>query len=318
MKERLNPSPSPREVLSLAYRIIVSGEQEIGNAEPIPRLTPLEAIATAFRNERDQILSDMDSWPPDHGELTEAISLYLTAKNVSFTQERLARKTIVKIDQERPVCLVVNTNQNHNAVGAAFAYGTEQLANNPGSSCMYLTDPRCPVTRPNWRVADEKREAFMAAGGVIYQPAAGDIAWFYALYSLHCRITEGDLLLETGSGVRSITPDELSVFISEQDTPVIPLFPPAGSNPDQDIPAVNNADLSDRLILAAICEILNTAPMHMMLSTTIAESLNRQNIQISHDHLLTWCGDHKESFLVFRSPRGSTIMLKGMTALCQA
>ena len=56
--------------------------------------------------------------------------------------------------------------------------------------------------------------------------------------------------------------------------------------------------------------------MHIMNSVTISDQLFARNIQITLDDLLIWCGDHKDSYVVFRSPQGSTIMLKGSDAIC--
>jgi len=52
------------------------------------------------------------------------------------------------------------------------------------------------------------------------QPKDGDIAKYYTLYSLYCKVTEGDLLIKTNEGSRSISKDELMAYIGNKD-----LFP---------------------------------------------------------------------------------------------
>lgn len=56
--------------------------------------------------------------------------------------------------------------------------------------------------------------------------------------------------------------------------------------------------------------------MHIMNSVTISDQLNSRHINITLDELILWCGEHKDAYVVFRSPQGSTIMLKGTDAIC--
>ncbi|NLV26560.1 MAG: hypothetical protein GXY48_05270 [Methanomicrobiales archaeon] len=223
INNRLNASPSPRDVITAANQIIQ--QNELHENEPgkfdISYSTPDEILGTAFQNERDQILSDMSSWPPDYEELTEAVKLFLNSRDMNVTSNYVPRKSVLFVKNDnKNCCIIVNTNPNHSTIGSCFVIGLEYLNHNPNSTCIYLTDPRCIVTKPSWVQANERKDAFLKAGGRIMQPKDGDIAKYYTLYSLYCKVTEGDLLIKTNEGSRSISKDELMAYIGNKD-----LFP---------------------------------------------------------------------------------------------
>lgn len=317
VKTRLNPSPSPRDVITTANRIIRQNEpiEHEKGIEIAHYSTPNDIIETAYHNERDQILSDMSSWPPDYEEITEAVTLFLESRKIRCKKDKKLRKTILHVeDKNGRCCIIINTNPNHSTIGSCFSTGTEYLKRNPETPCIYLTDPRCIVTKPRWVQANNKKEAFLTAGGKIMKPTDGDIARYYALYSLNCKVTEGDLLIETEDGVRSISKDELIAFIGNKDLFLSPLKPSSDTLPEE---GRGKKKIPDEIIHQAVCDIINQAPMHIMKSLTISKELNSRDIPLTHDDLLVWCGEHKDSYVIFRSPQGSTIMLKGLT-ICTA
>ena len=316
VKKQLNPSPSPRDVITAANHIIQQNEPKESETDNIldKYFTPDEIIGTAFQNERDQILSDLISWPPDFEELTEAVTLFLNSRDINFSNIKARHKSILIIENKNQrCCIIINTNPNHSTIGSCFVSGVEYLNNNPNSSCFYLTDPRCTITKSSWVQANQRKDGFLSAGGKIIQPADGDIAKYYALYSLNCKVTEGDLLIQTNDGNRSISKAELIAFIGNKDLFSFSLI---SSSTKEEEKKPEKIIIPEDKIHKALCDILKHAPMHIMNSVTISDQLFSRNIQITLDDLLIWCGEHKDSYVIFRSPQGSTIMLKGSDAIC--
>jgi len=224
VKRSLHKNPSPREVINAANAIIRNADRESDDKGDIIWSSPIEIIGSAYSNERDQILSDLDAWPADYEELTKAVSIFLKSRNFPFSCKTLARKNILTITHQSNACsVIINTNRNHSAIGSSFSAGAKFLQRNPGSSCLYLTDPRCIITKPTWGQTNHKKDEFLSAGGRILQPSEGEIARFYALYSLSCKITEGDIQIETEDGVCPITLDELNDYVGNREVMILPI-----------------------------------------------------------------------------------------------
>ncbi|HOL42148.1 MAG TPA: hypothetical protein PLY78_09985, partial [Methanospirillum sp.] len=303
-------NPSPREVIRCANAIILTCDS---SAPVIPQLSPMEIIHAAYTNERDLILSDLDSWPPDYEELTEAIHLYLTSRRYDIRYTKPGRKSILQVhDGKSGCCIIINTNQNHSAIGSAFAKGTRYLTGHPGATCLYLTDPRCIVTKQNWKPTNQKKDEFIAAGGKILQPSTSDIARFYALYSLSCKIVEGDIQIDTGTGIRSATSEELIAYIRDET-----LFPPLFRiEKDKEPPAKKRPYYTDEQIHDTLCQILTKKPMHIMAVNTLSEEVIRKGLSITSDDLIIWCGKHADSFGIIQSQQGSMIIFRGSSHPC--
>ncbi|OQA54383.1 MAG: cell division control protein 6 [Euryarchaeota archaeon ADurb.Bin294] len=319
--------PSPREVIRIANKIIMMMDEK-GRGVEIPIPSQDEVIRSAWMLEHDQILSDLDSWPPDYEQITNALQTYLQSRRIACTCKKESRKNILTINHSSKRCyIIINTNRNHSTIGAGFTKGIQFLQNNPGSSCLYLTDPRCIITKPKWIQTNQKREAFLAAGGQIMQPSEGEIARFYALYSLFCKITEGDIQIETKQGIRPITHDELSAYVGNKEAfpsliPVIPAeFPgkvsteiPLEERHEKDDP--KKRELSDGAVHTAVCNILYSRPMHIMRADILVQSLQDNGISMTYDELIIWCGKHPAAYKILPNQQGSSIIATGKGPIC--
>jgi len=310
IKKTIHKNPSPRVVIRCADSIILTCEI---SSPGIPHATPMEIIHAAYTNERDLILSDLDSWPPDSEELTEAIRIYLTSRRYDIRYTKPGRKSILQVhDGKSGCCIIINTNQNHSAIGSGFATGTQYLKEHPGASCIYLTDPRCIVTKQNWKPTNQKKDEFIAAGGKILQPSTSDIARFYALYSLSCKIVEGDIQIDTGTGIRSATSEELIAYICDET-----LFPPLFQEKTQpEEQTGKKPHYPDEQIHTTLCQILTQKPMHIMAVNTLSEEVIRKGLSITSDELIIWCGKHADSFRIIQSQQGSMIIFRGSSHPC--
>lgn len=320
--------PSPREVISTANTIIMMVD-ESGNEGEIPLPSPEQVIRSAWIQEHDQVLSDLDAWPPDYEQLTSALQIYLQSRRVVSTCTRESRKNIITIGHTpKRCCIIINTNRNHSSIGSGFTKGIQFLKNNPGSSCLYLTDPRCIVTKPTWTQTNQKREEFLAAGGRIIQPSEGEIARFYALYSLVCKINEGDIQIETARGIRLITRDELSDYVGNKEkfSSIIPEIParvpgkvpieiPPEEKHEKDDSKIR--DVSDEAVHTAICNILYSRPMHIMRADILVQSLQENGISMTYDELIIWCGKHPAAYKIVPNQQGSSIIATGKGPICR-
>jgi hypothetical protein len=308
----IHKNPTSREVISAANAIIMKTDgKDTPNKDIWP--SPNEIIGSAYSNERDLILSDLDAWPADYEEITSAVSIFLKSRKLPFTTKKLSRKNILTITyREKRCCVIINTNRNHSAIGASFSTGTQFLHKNPGSICLYLTDPRCIITKPTWGPANQKKNDFLEAGGEILHPSEGEIARFYALYSLSCKITEGDIQIETMDGVRPITHDEFYDYVGSKE-----LFESIfkATQDDTDIDEKKH-EISVDAIHNAICEVLYHQPMHIMRADLLAQSLFKKGVSITHDELIMWCGEHAGLYKILQSQQGSMIIVTGKVAVC--
>lgn len=313
VNQSLHKNPTPREVINAANAIIRNADGDGEAKKDIIWSSPNEIIGSAFANERDQILSDLDAWPADYEEMTKAVIIFLKSRNYPFSCKTLARKNILTINHRKSrCCLIINTNRNHSAIGASFSAGTQFLHRNPGSSCLYLTDPRCIITRPTWGPAKKKKDEFLSAGGRILQPSEGGIARFYALYSLSCKITEGDIQIETEDGVRPITLNELTGYVGNRE-----LFNSLiTATLDVSDVVLKKKSLSEKTIHSGICEVLRNQSMHIMRADLLAQALTNMGISLSHEDLIIWCGDNADSFKILQSQQGSMIIATGKAGIC--
>ncbi|HOJ96758.1 MAG TPA: hypothetical protein PK024_07995 [Methanospirillum sp.] len=311
--------PSPREVIRTANTIIMMIDEKWAEVD-IPFPSPDEVIRSAWMLEHDQILSDLDSWPPDYEQITSALQTFLKSRRAEYAWKKESRKNILTITHNsKRCCIIINTNRNHSAIGAGFTRGVKFLQNNPGCSCLYLTDPRCIVTKPTWIQTNQKREAFLAAGGQIMQPSEGEIARFYALYSLFCKITEGDIQIETEQGIRPITHNELHAYVGNKEAfrslvPVIPAIVPTGEKNKRDI---SKREVSDEAVHTTICNILYSHPMHLMRADLLVKSLQENGISMTYDELIIWCGKHSTAYTILPNQQGSLIIAKGKGPICR-
>lgn len=310
VKETINKNPSPREVIRCANTIIIQSDS---SSVHIPKVTPEEVIHAAYTNERELIISDLDSWPPDYEELSEAIITYLTSRKYQISRKKLARKSILTVSKNNSTCcIIVNTNRNHSAIGSSFGKGTEFLQKNPGATCIYLTDPRCLITKESWNQANVKKDNFIRAGGIILQPSTSEIARFYALYSISCKICEQDILIDTASGIRPLTQEELIEYLKEPVT-----FKPLIHRIPEEIPeTAKRTYYQDDHIRQALCRILTQKSMHIMGAEALSGQLSSQGITMSHDDLIIWCGRHSDTFRIIQSQQGSMIILHGKDHVC--
>lgn len=305
VKKVIHKNPSPREVIRCANTIIHNCD-----ASPTltPALSPDEVIHAAFTNEREQIVSDMDSWPPDHYELTDASISYLQARGYQVKHIKSGQKSILKISMAgKKCCIIVNTNRNHSSVGSGFLKGTRFLNDNPGTTCIYLTDPRCILTKSSWKHTNQLKDEFITAGGMIFQPSISEIARYYALYSLSCKITEQDILIDTKTGIRPVNKDELSSYIKNK-TKFISLFQKFTNLPET---TEKVSFFQDEHVHEAMYQILSQKSMHIMAAGTLSQEISRKGINITQDELLAWCGKHVDSYRILQSQQGSMIILRG-------
>ncbi|MCA1915884.1 hypothetical protein [Methanospirillum hungatei] len=320
--------PSPREVISTANTIIRMKDEK-GTTREIPLPSPDQVIRSAWVQEHDQVLSDLDAWPPDYEQITSALQIYLQSHRVVHTCTRESRKNIITINHTSKNCrIIINTNSNHSSIGSGFTKGIQYLTNNPGSLCLYLTDPRCIITRPTWTQTNQKREGFLAAGGRIIQPSEGEIARFYALYSLVCKVNEGDIQIETDQGLRPIIRDELSAYVGNKEAfpsliPEIPAGVP-GKAPIE-IPSKEKHDkddtkmreITDDAVHTALCTILYSRPMHIMRADILVQSLQENGISMTYDELIIWCGRHPAAYKIIPNQQGSSIIATGKGPICK-
>jgi hypothetical protein len=184
------------------------------------------------------------------------------------------------------------------------------------------------VTKPTWTQTNQKREEFLAAGGRIIQPSEGEIARFYALYSLVCKINEGDIQIETARGIRLITRDELSDYVGNKEkfSSIIPEIParvpgkvpieiPPEEKHEKDDSKIR--DVSDEAVHTAICNILYSRPMHIMRADILVQSLQENGISMTYDELIIWCGKHPAAYKIVPNQQGSSIIATGKGPICR-
>lgn len=310
VRKTINKNPSPREVIRSANAIILQSDS---TAPLQPQPLPADILQSAYVNERELILSDLDSWPPDYEELTKAVITYLSSQEYQIKQERDARKTILQARKNNfQCCIIINTNRNHSTIGSGFGKGTKYLQDNPGASCIYLTDPRCIITKKTWKAANQKKEEFLNAIGIIIQPPEGEIAWYYALYSIACRICEKDLMVETDSGLKPVTLEELTSHIKNSAV----FHQLINQTTDNLIKQKKKKQYKDEHIYQSIIQILTKKSMHIIRTQTLTQELIDQGISITHDDLIIWCGKHSDVFPIIQSQQGSMVILQGSAQVC--
>ena len=145
------------------------------------------------------------------------------------------------------------------------------------------------------------------------QPSEGEIARFYALYSLFCKITEGDIQIETKQGIRPITHDELSAYVGNKEAfpsliPVIPAeFPgkvsteiPLEERHEKDDPKTGIIRWSSShccLQYPHSAQCTSCGPIYSSKAFRITDSM-------TYDELIIWCGKHPAAYKILPNQQG--------------
>jgi len=318
---RLAEGRSPRMVVQIANMAL---------SEKPKAVDVVDVLAEAFRNECDEISVDFESWPPDDERLLRALRTYFVAKKIEmreFKESRFVRFTtslpLANGDSVRSAFLV-NTAQHPLSVAAQFkqaiAFLNANPGENPGAICYYISDARCKFPAPpKWPKCNELRKEIGHRGGRVLFLEHAEARRWYALFSLECKIREGDLSYIDSEGRACVVQeDDLHAFLaSDRLTPPLLSFDDKTDRQPLTLkeatPSEGQAKASEHTIpvdLEEVTRIIASAPMNMLSIDLIVERMNIAGNTISPEVLLECLGKRKSRFQVFPNKQGATVMLK--------
>ena len=199
--------------------------------------------------------------------------------------------------------------------------GTEFIERSGGNRCVYITDPRCIVSKNTWSSTNEKIEMFKQKGGKIHHIDKNEVNRWYALHSFLFQTTEGDITYMDESGVnRRFTDDEMSSFIGTplrfgppliKFSPSEPIISIPPIQPPPVVPLVSSSrPRNDAALLDDITSHLMKSPMRLLSINNLLDRLNAAGYTLIKEELLEFCGSNDETFQIFVQKVGSMIMLR--------
>lgn len=213
LKDTLIDGYTPRQVITLANRALVQGHSGEG------RGSPEETLQRIFSRECKVVFESFDEWPPDADQILFALGVSLKNQTwvENFSRTKDSFSFLFDPGEGKPLvdcfCLV-NVNEHHLAVGTCLLKGIEFVQLPGPRCCLYITDPRCVVTRDSWTSTREKLDLFRRMGGILVQPPPSEMSRWYALTSLLFRVSEGDITCPDDDGnPRACTDEEIEAFL---------------------------------------------------------------------------------------------------------
>ncbi|MCP4693758.1 MAG: hypothetical protein GY859_37335, partial [Desulfobacterales bacterium] len=318
----------PRQVINRANRLL----HTILWGAPPEKRTPGQILAEAFKTRYEEVLANIDQYPPDVGRLVLALNLYLTNR----PEKTPYRMTGVKPGLEKqkyislvgkvgrgkqgpvPVVFMIDVELHHRAVAASLRRGVAHLKNNPKGKAIYIRDTRCPFHGPDrWKENNALLQNLLMRGGHAIFLSVEHAARWYALARLKFDVEAGDVSTDAGA---AITLDDLKEFIrSRADGEKYPAFkiidsyfssrggPRSNMRPEKKKPAVNDSKKIAELAVA----ILKQSPTRMMKADLLARKISKEaNMEMGVDRLALTLGGHKRKFNIFRARDGVILSLK--------
>lgn len=321
---------APRTVITRANQRL----RQILDQGPLPQISPFQKLQEEFNSQYETILRDLDHHPPDRGRLRRALELYINHRpsEEGFQIESLNRggdkeKYIDFIGTIRlsgsssiPTIFIIDTEQNHSAVGASLTRGVDFLKFNPSGKAFYIRDARCPFPPPpKWRATNEKLQAFKKLGGHVIFLDSEQAARWYALALLSYAIKEGDVtIVSADNQIKPVSFGEFITFIQEsihgkkysafQDFDNALTTPPGKKREDLQPPS-NSTPYTQSMEERAV-EILRRVPMMMLPSQKLARSLIQSGIPVDLNTMLRTLSKFQDRFATISSKDDVLILLK--------
>lgn len=308
---KIHEGYSPRQVITLA-NIAINGQRD-GGLEPYP----CDILSKQFQNECDLVAAKLDNWPADTDQLLFSLENFLRHQPYAHDIKKTPRDkinlrgTITNREKNYNYAFIINTIEHHKSIGACLQRGIDFMQNPGTEKCVFITDPRCVITKNSWRTTNSKFELFKKKGGRILHLEKKEAIRWYAFTSLLLKITEGDISYPDNRGsTRRFTNDELSSFIRTESKFGISLilFPPIDPVlPMQPLPVLPP---NDAALLDDITAHLMKSPMRLLSINNLLDRLNAAGYTLIKEELLEFCGSNDETFQIFVQKVGSMIMLR--------
>ena len=328
---KLNADLSPREVISLANRIV----RESDSAPP-PLVTPTASLAVEYKIAQETVAADFDAWDPESEYLKRALELWLrNKKSVSKIKEGKEKYTNwtgmfhSETNRNTPFGFFINTSKNWSTVSAVLRRAIAFLNANPDSKSVYIADQRCNFL-PRWKAVNELRKEFEQNGGVFLILDQVAVVRWYGLVALSWKIGNGDIQFETEKGLKIATESDLADFLANEFEPFESesgfdrLFEKSASSGETEKgkkkvspltkskktppPKPNNPKLSDDKLVQAICECLTSASYPILALEVLLERLADKGIHLTPEACLERIGKNPETLDLIRSRDG--VMVK--------
>jgi hypothetical protein len=312
--EKLDGDFSPRMILELANHVVAHPGEKFPSA--------VDVLEKTYQEEYDKVAADFDSWPPDTEHLLHAFEPYLihNANFKNIQRPKGHHKYIFLVGQRPgedgngcPYAFIVNTEENHKTVSAAFRQGVDFLNKHPNGVCYYITDERCLFRGPDrWKQVHEEWRKFKELKGIaIFLDRARAIDW-YALTALRFKLDNGDITLMTPYGEqRTAVFGDFTLYLKDgfkrnllEEPETEPNWPSNSNNGNKKpsktkiaaTPPSPPEDLEKR-----VREILCGSPMHLMKVALLFGQLHKDKVSITYDLLLEFLRERNNVFTLFLS-----------------
>lgn len=292
---------SPRMVIQLADHVIT-------HAGPG---TDAEEIINTFRNiyesEYTRILDKPNTWLPNAEHLTAALELWLTS-HIGFETSAGDGKYIRILgsyNDKRYAFTVITSKNNSTAVAAikrCVAFQNEYKS----GVCFYVTEAKTHKT--TWKKFWEQQAAFEEMGGKIIILDNKERACWYALVSLINQVKSEDVNLYLSSGNRTANLNDLQEFIYNIE--LIPgIFTEKKINmPVKPVDSQKVLPVDAEMLRLTLSGIIKSSPMKLLSADKALTLLAGRKLKISHSSLLDFVNSNKNSFRVYKSRSGETMI----------
>ena len=301
MKNTLTSDRTPRAVIDLAYRAILT-----------PITNDDEEIFNTFKNiydtEYTMILDKPNTWLPNAIHLTSALNLWLSSHN-GFETSSGDGKYIRLLGNynDKNYAFVIITAKNNSTATAGIKRGVSFLKEYKDGICFYITEAK--THKSTWkRFADQQAE-FEALGGKIILLDNNTRSEWYALTSLINQVESGDVNLYLSTGTRQAKLEDLPGFVNSLN--LIPgLFtePTASQPPQPQPPKPDSSYINNDELKAKLASIIKSSPMKLITADKALALLADKKILISRNELLAFVNSSKDAFRVYPSKSGNDIM----------
>ncbi len=228
IEESIKEGYSPRQIILLANRKL----HDLCSNDLIP-ISINDLLKNEFQAEFRELCRDFKNFPPDAGLLKYALSFLLKSRVyisdiVKTEKDRVNLYATLKLQKGDSIYVgfIINTSNSHYSVRSCAERGI-QFMNNETRRCIYITDSRCTLKKPGWKVTNKRMEEFIKRGGSVWNLEDREVQRWYALALLILKTENGDLMVEGEDGIlRMITRVEIDLFLeSEFHLPSDPHFP---------------------------------------------------------------------------------------------
>lgn len=345
MRGNVQEGDNPRTVISTANKILLHGgnlspSQSPSGAEYTAAIpTAAEVLLETYEQEIAKIQAEWSTQYPDAEKLRESLEHYLAGQNFQSVLQTKESKEDSKYVAPRgtwttatgetvPCAFLVNTTYHAAAITASLNRGIFFLKRHRGQNvrCFFITDARCNMFPPSWRVAGERRREFETIGGRILFLSQSEVIRWFALYSLKNKIFEQDIQV----GDRVATEDDFHQFILtglpyphfdwdsvSSATDATDIVPPSSSSWKVSA-VVSSSDESQSLqkktseiakLDDKIAAIVRQSPMNTLLSSVLLHQLCEQGFAGDMAWLHQYLGDNKDKYTLCPNKTGFLIFL---------